>query len=379
LRPASSQSKMPGDLLYSRAMSGTLQSNRAIQLDGMRAIAMVAICWDHWTPHTWPRIFPFEVFLFFFLVMTGYLITGSLIREREKSEIAGGPWKGKALVSYQLRRGSRILAPYYAALAIGFLVIAPDLWEAPLAYFFHLSNFHMATLTEWPAATNHFWSLSMQQQFYLLWPFLMWFMPWRTLPWCVALVAIVGPFTRYHHDYLIQWWTRPEILTWASLDYFAIGGFLAWVKSRGVSLLSPLLILLYCAGAVGYFVIKTNQVSVHVPVGLRAMQQSFLSFALCGVLACGLHGIGGWPGRLLESKPLQKIGMLSYGVYLFHNLAPMVVGKIFPFLWLETFSGLMWEWVKIGCFAMTTWILTLISWKWIELPMQQAHMKRNKA
>jgi hypothetical protein len=46
---------------------------RALQLDGLRAIAMLAICWDHWCPAGWPRVFPFEVFLFFFLVLTALL------------------------------------------------------------------------------------------------------------------------------------------------------------------------------------------------------------------------------------------------------------------------------------------------------------------
>ena len=88
---------------------------------------MLAICWDHWCPVHWPRVFPFEVFLFFFLVMTGYLITGSLLRERDRKDAQGVAWRMEALKIYQIRRGLRILAPYYVALALGFLVLAPDL------------------------------------------------------------------------------------------------------------------------------------------------------------------------------------------------------------------------------------------------------------
>ena len=82
---------------------------------------MLAICWDHWCPAGWPRVFPFEVFLFFFLVLTGYLITGSLLRERDRGEARGGAWKAAALRNYQIRRGLRILAPYYVALALAWL------------------------------------------------------------------------------------------------------------------------------------------------------------------------------------------------------------------------------------------------------------------
>ena len=86
------------------------------------------------------------MFLFFFLVMTGYLITGSLLRERDRSEARGGAWKMEALRTYQIRRGLRILAPYYAALALALLVMAPDVWPGLGWYVFHLSNIHMAFL-----------------------------------------------------------------------------------------------------------------------------------------------------------------------------------------------------------------------------------------
>ena len=93
---------------------------RAVQLDGMRAIAMIAICWDHWCPPGWPRVFPFEVFLFFFLVLTGYLITGSLLRERDRNEERGGAWKAAALKTYQIRRGLRKCEPQLFSVLLNF-------------------------------------------------------------------------------------------------------------------------------------------------------------------------------------------------------------------------------------------------------------------
>ncbi|MBC8126618.1 MAG: hypothetical protein H8M99_05670, partial [Gloeobacteraceae cyanobacterium ES-bin-144] len=124
---------------------------RAAQLDGLRAVAMLAICWDHWRPQGWARMFPFEVFLFFFLVMTGYLVTASLLRERDRREAMGGGWRTEALKIYQIKRGLRILAPYYVALVLALVVCAPDAWKGFGWYVFHLSNFHMALLGEWPA------------------------------------------------------------------------------------------------------------------------------------------------------------------------------------------------------------------------------------
>ncbi len=345
-------------------------NGRAAQLDGLRAVAMLAICWDHWRPHGWTRMFPFEVCLFFFLVMTGYLITGSLLRQRDRSEAKSGPWKWEALKTYQIRRGLRILAPYYAALGVAWLVLAPDFLSAPWWYVFHVSNIHMAALPAWPPGTNHFWSLAMQQQFYLVWPFVIWFTPRRCL-WPVVLAfAAAGPATRFFEGTFAQWWARPDVLTWASLDYFGIGGLFALAVHRGMSLESPGLRWISLFGLAGYLAVFGAFVLGWPTFGLRPLQQTFLSLALCGFIAAGTVGFSGYGGRLLEHPVLQRIGQVSYGIYLFHNLAPMVTGKILPFLWHPVFETWGGQLLRVAVFGGVTWALTLASWRWIEEPLQ---------
>lgn len=336
---------------------------------------MMAICWDHWCPKGWPRIFPFEIFLFFFLVFTGYLITGSLLRERDRNEERGGAWKASALKNYQIRRGLRILAPYYAAIALAWLVWAPDVHGAPWWYIFHLSNIHMAILGHWPPGTNHFWSLAMQQQFYLIWPLVLWFVPKRMILPVILLFTAVGPVTRYFDGFFSQWFAWPHVMTWANLDYFGIGGLLAFAVHRGMALTHTTLRVASVAGIVGYVWLFNAQRWELPQFGMWFLQQTFLSVALCGFIAAGTVGFKGAPGRFLEWSPLQRIGALSYGIYLFHNLAPMVTGKLFWFLWTDSFQGAGWEILKITLFAAVTWILTLCSWRWIEQPLQEVRAK----
>lgn len=342
---------------------------RAAQLDGLRAVAMVAICWDHWRPESWTRVFPFEVFLFFFLVMTGYLITGSLLRERDRSEARGGPWRMEALKVYQIRRGLRILAPYYAALGLALLVSA-DVRHALGWYVFHLSNIHMAFLGDWPDGTNHFWSLSMQQQFYLIWPFVIWFAPRKWLVPAILAFSVIGPISRSFHDELTAWCAWPQVLTWASFDYFGIGGLFALAIHRGMSLESPGLRVISIAAFAGYVAVFGAHALGWPTFGLRAFQQTLLSISLCGFIAAGTVGFSGPVGRLLEHASLQRIGQVSYGIYLFHNLAPLVAGKIFWFLWGDSFQSEFWELLRIAIFAVVTWGLALASWRWIEQPLQ---------
>ena len=349
--------------------------SRALQLDGLRAVAMVAICWDHWRPSGWTRMFPFEVFLFFFLVMTGYLITGSLLRQRDRSEARGGAWKLEALKTYQIRRGLRILAPYYAALAVAFLVLAPDLWRAPWWYVLHVSNIHMATLPEWPPGTNHFWSLSMQQQFYLIWPFVIWFTPRKWMWLAILSFAVIGPLSRSFDGFFSQWWPRPGVLTWACFDYFGVGGLFAFAVHRGMALESPGLRWISIVAFACYLAVFGAFLAGWPTFGLRPLQQTFLSVALCGFIAAGTVGFRGPVGRWLEHPVLQRIGQVSYGIYLFHNLAPMVTGKILPFLWHPVFESGLGALFRVAIFAGVTWLLTLASWRWIEQPLQGVRSK----
>ncbi len=352
-------------------------NGRAAQLDGLRAIAMLAICWDHWCPPGWPRIFPFEIFLFFFLVLTGYLITGSLLRERDRSEARGGSWKGSALKSYQLRRGLRILAPYYAALAVAWIVRAPDVTGPAMGWYaVHLSNFHMAFLGYWPFGTNHFWSLAMQQQFYLVWPFVIWFLPRRWLVVTVVIFSAIGPFARMHHDAIQSWGVAwPQVLTWACLDYFGIGGLLALAAHRGMSLESTGLKVISGAALLAYLAIFGAAAAGWPTFGLRSFQQTFLSIALCGFIAAGTVGFSGVAGRLLEYRFFQRIGQISYGIYLFHNLAPLVTGKLMWWLWNGSFEKGAGALFRVFIYALVTWGLALASWRWIEQPLQVVRSK----
>lgn len=332
---------------------------------------MMAICWDHWSPAGWPRVFPFEIFLFFFLVLTGYLITGSLLRERDRAEAQGGPWKAAALKNYQIRRGLRILAPYYVALALAWVVRAPDVTGLSIGwYVFHLSNIHIAALGYWPAGTNHFWSLAIQQQFYLVWPFVIWFLPRRLLWVALLAFAAMGPAARIFQDAQAAWVAWPQVLTWATFDYFGIGGLFALAVHRGMSLESPALRWLAVLTLTGYISIFASHWAGGPTFGVRPLQQTLLSVSLCAVIAGATVGYSGWLKNLLEHPALQRVGEVSYGIYLFHNLAPLLAGKLFWFLWdgrLENPAGFL---LRLAAYIALTWTLTALSWRWIEQPLQ---------
>lgn len=350
-----------------------------MQLDGLRAVAMIAISWDHWTHDLLRKALPIEVFLFLFLVLTGYLITGSLLRERDRKETDGGPWRLTSLKTYQIRRGLRILAPYYVALLFAWIVRAPDVWPSLGWYVFHLSNVHMALDGVWPDGTAHFWSLAMQQQFYLLWPFVIWFVPRRWLMPVIIAVILISPVARFFEPLVYKYIKWPDKMLWQALDYFGTGALLALAVHRGMSLENRLLKIIGFLAFGMYLYLYYGHEKGLPTFHLRSFQQTFLSIALCAVVAAASVGFGGWRKALLEHPALQRIGMLSYGVYLYHNLAPLATGKIMPFFWNGSFESGIGLIPRIIAYAAVTWILTLASWRWIEKPLQEVRSRMRPA
>jgi len=149
-----------------------------------------------------------------------------------------------------------------------------------------------------------------------------------------------------------------------------VGALMAIARWRGMPLESTALRWVSMLGFAGYLAFFTSHALGGPVFGLRFLQQTLLAIALCGFIASGSIGFRGALGKFLEWPHLLRIGQLSYGIYLFHNLAPMVAGKIMPFLWNGWFENGVPALLKVAIFALITWAMALASWRWIESPLQ---------
>jgi peptidoglycan/LPS O-acetylase OafA/YrhL len=166
-----------------------------------------------------------------------------------------------------------------------------------------------------------------------------------------------------------------HLLTWASFDYFGVGALFALAVHRGMSMESRGLRLVALAAVAGYGVIFGAHSLGWATWGLRSFQQTLLAVGLCGLIAGGSVGFSGVLKSVLEHPILQRIGQVSYGIYLFHNLAPLVAGKVFWFLWSDFFANGAGVALRTAAFAGVTWGLALASWRWIEQPLQGVRAK----
>jgi peptidoglycan/LPS O-acetylase OafA/YrhL len=212
-----------------------MQTGHMPQLDGLRALAVMGVIVHHTMPYRYRPGLPLgTASVWIFYCLSGYLITGILAAARDRAEATGaslgGVWR-----AFWVRRALRIFPLYYAALAalavMGVEAVRQE-WPWSAAY---LMNLRLAWLGRFPAATSHFWSLSVEEQFYLLWPPVCLFVPRRHLARVAAGCVVAAPLIRFA-IYKATWDPiAAAFLTPCCLDGLAIGAVLAltrWTPPR---------------------------------------------------------------------------------------------------------------------------------------------------
>lgn len=302
-------------------------------LDGLRGIAILLVLLHHFTilePATsgdaWlayvARIGWVGVDLFF--VLSGFLITGILIDARDSD---------RYFTSFYARRTLRIFPLYYLVTFLS-LVVLPhfpfwfDLLAGPgapreqLPYWLYLTNFAVAARERFMhGVLDISWSLAIEEQFYLVWPAVVWFCPPRALGWlCAGLIglATLGRLAALGSG------TAPiavYVLPFFRADALATGALLAWLARRGS------LDGLHASGPWAFWVGAGGVVAVCWLDGDswwwgEAMQRagySLVALAAAGALIAALNRRTGarWP-RLLAAGWLRAFGKYSYALYLFH-------------------------------------------------------------
>jgi peptidoglycan/LPS O-acetylase OafA/YrhL len=346
-------------------LTATLATIRNTQLEGWRALAVLGVMGQHWLPANWRGPFPLEIGLFFFLTLTGFLITRILWRDRLTGEMSGKKWRAKAYLHFQKRRMTRILVPCYVAMLFAIAVGAEDIRHHFLAYFGHWVNFHMAMMENWPSGTAHYWTLAIQVQFYLAWPLVVFSVPKRFLTGAFTILAALAPCSR-----MIIWNGFPEIhhseaITFTALDYFGIGALLALAMEPGMQAGNVKLKRASVVAGLSYGILYLFSRMGQPIAYFCYIQQTLLSVFFAGLISSTLVGFRGGLGKLLDCAPIQHIGRLSYGLYLFHTPVPLFVGYVMPFLWWPFFSG-PWEIIRLIVFALTSWGLAYLCWLHLE-------------
>jgi peptidoglycan/LPS O-acetylase OafA/YrhL len=343
------------------------------QLDGLRAIAVILVLIDHWLPRELYGRLPLGAYgVNLFFVLSGFLITGILLESRGKAESAGSS-RGSSLRVFYIRRALRIVPAFYLVLILMTAADIPPLRESFAWHAAYLTNFFYFLQGRFYGAATHFWSLSVEEQFYLLWPCVVLFVPRRALPWVMGAAIATGPLFRLGW---IAWGPKVHstqtLLTPSSLDALGLGSLLAWIVrkgegfdaarrlTRGALLVGlPLLAVVQAAERAGF-------------LPRQAAQLEYTAAALIWVwlVARAAEGFRGWFGALLQRKTIMFVGKISYGIYLIHVFPPFLVNRFelrrfFPSSLRDTWSTV----VQVALWAAITFGYAMLSWTLFERPI----------
>lgn len=345
---------------------------RIAQLDGLRGLAFLGVAWVHWGPDAWRGPLPWEIGLFLFFVLSGFLVTRNLLAARDRDPTLAG--RLAATRSFLGRRQLRLLAPYYAALALAFLLGAGDIRHAPGWYLLHLVNVHIAIDGVWPGGIAHFWTLSVQQQFYLAWPLLVLFLPRRAVGPAMLVAVAVGLLWRMNGAELAPGLADPSMLPMTALDYLGCGSLLGLAMHGGREVTTPRLAVAGWLCFVGYAVLYGCWKCGHPIPYAASFQQTLLAAAFTVLAAFAFRGFTGPVGHFLSHPITLYLGTRSYGFYLFHNMAPLLAGKGVPWLWHPALHDPWATLLRLPLWALLAWGMAEACHRWIETPL--AKVKR---
>lgn len=302
-----------------------------------------------------------------FFALSGFLITSLILREEARNESAGGPPRF-SLARFYMRRVFRILPAFYFVFALDSLILArfPGMFPSVRTWQIAAAD---SPLGLWPYATfwgNYFinypphgaaspglaftvfWSLCVEEHFYVLWPLCLTFAR-RARTRLLAALAACGAILALRAVMAATGAERPGALHAVShyrIDAVLWGSIAAIVfASRPIAQRPRRIALLAVASAI-VVLVATGQMSVVPPGTWLGVSLGLTLLAVGGALL--VTDLAAAPtsriARLLELPPLQAVGRVSYGMYLLHFPAIDVAGAMFfstprkpgllGFLWL---------------------------------------------
>ena len=354
-------------------------------LDGLRAIAFLLVFGIHteylgfgWT----------GVQLFF--VLSGFLITGILLDMKDSLP------SRDYFTKFYGRRFLRIFPLYYFYL---FAMWAITSWlytvsyrrnymklfqtQLPFALAYIYNFFYSSSSFEHQKFVEHFWSLSVEEQFYVFWPLLLFLVPKKHLKKLFLVFIALGPVLRvilfFAFKYHLVSWFRDEV-AWgiysfpiSHIDAFAIGAYIsrfslpkAKQQFYALAIAVPLIGFAAQFAATGSFGMWQD---IGFPFSLPKAYQYIWGYSILNYwFAVTIYAVAreGLFNRFLEMKALKYLGKISYGMYVYHVAIIWFTGRLRDFLPVEEPTAKFLTAV-IGLFL--TVVIASLSYSLLEKPL----------
>jgi peptidoglycan/LPS O-acetylase OafA/YrhL len=340
------------------------------QFDSIRAFAVILVVVEHWLPKEAYTLFPLgSIGVDIFFVLSGFLITRILLSKKKSIEIDYvNESKVTAIGKFMMRRSLRIFPIYYLMLVVLYIGAPylpnpiPDDWRY---YVLYVQNWLFYSQQSFPGGkVSPFWSLAVEEQFYLFWPWLLFFSPSKYIKPILISGIILGTLCSFLFPLLLAKKALTAVLTPACLQAFCVGGFLSFLAAYRARQLNEY-----------YRYIKFSGItSIGLYVVIKLFFENFMGadrilFALftAWVLTVILLKKSGRFGGVLDNNILVAIGRVSYGIYVFHNFVPVSFNAVIQYIGKRLEPGLIFNQINfignnpILFYSICTLILLFIS------------------
>lgn len=313
------------------ALAIGLRQKKIPSLDGLRALAVILVICHHLkVPYS-----PDGRGVLTFFVLSGFLITWLMLKESEKN-------KDVSIHNFYVRRVLRIFPAFYVFLILAFAAqwltqggLSKSLFGDYLSAFTYTSNYRFALMPNMEHACWHTWALSVEEQFYLLWP---WFFvafqkDLRKLTYLLIGAIILVDVYRvvlFFGLHVNENWLERSFD--CRVDHLLVGCLLAVLLKRGVLarfwnfLTARTWIPLVTLGLIVLSIALDFRFHLPYKIAVGFVVDPLLTaIFLVQVMAMGSTGLWSW----LNWRVVRYLGQVSYGMFLFHMMANRLILTLF--------------------------------------------------
>jgi peptidoglycan/LPS O-acetylase OafA/YrhL len=339
------------------------------QIDGLRFVAVFGVMMHHWVSQNFSNSFilngiPFGTGVNLFFVISGFLI--SLILMNKKEEIALGTTTfGREIKNFYVKRFLRIFPIYYLLILILCIFSYSAIKDYLVYLLTYTINWFMVFKGVWIGDKTHLWSLAIEEQFYLIWPFLIFFIPRRFI-FSLIILSIAISWGSKIYFFNSPYWMGVNGSTLSCFDSFGLGALAAYLQRKSGSGLNIRLLKVLLIISIFIYVL------LFVSPGYLGQDARTLSFNFATsfiyffiVLIAANNGYKNSIKGFLENNTILYLGKISYGLYLYHNF----MGAIYFSGVNQWFPSLKGDFDIVIMYFLITVLFATVSWYLIERPI----------
>jgi peptidoglycan/LPS O-acetylase OafA/YrhL len=342
------------------------------QLDGLRAIAIIFVMVAHWM-HGGIKIdiiknLPYGTGVHLFFVISGFLITKILLDFREKNATEGRS-QFRSILSFYIRRSLRIFPIYYLTILILVIIGFTDIDTMLPWLLTYTTNIYLTMQNNYIGSYTHFWSLAVEEQFYLFWGFAAVFISRDYLKGTILTLSFLSVLFLLYTKLYTGYWLANALMI-SQLYTLGLGALIAYyfkyrpgfIENLNLSLIKGITLIVALFFIIIFVFQKPDPMWENMKV-YKEPAATLLYFFI--VLIAVKNGFKGLAKKFLENRVMVYIGKISYGLYVYHLfMGPLFFNFLNHYLKIKTS-----DFGYFLIFFAMNMIIATISWYMFEKPI----------